>query len=168
MGLKEELEKIVQAKRQKIDDRDDADRDFYAEKKNRFTVLGNLLRELSDEIDPRHGEVKIFDDRARILLGRKQSSGVRSFREEDTDIEIEPDFEINLGTGTFTNLDGFRVEQTETYRYPEYDTFESTKRFPTEEDVMEYLLKEIGEKIAHYQHLDELAAKRDEKSRSEE
>ena len=87
-----------------------------------------------------------------------------SYRAWENEMTIRPDFEFNQERGFgYTNLDGFRV-------YPDYGN-NDWKRFPTEKDVMEYLLKEIGKIIAHYQrqeHLDEIAAKRDEKSRSEE
>ncbi len=153
MGLKEELQKIIDAERQNLGDEDVAQDEYSANKKRQFSVLGKLLRELSNELDPQYGEISVSDDFATIVLARKEGKG-----EEETQITVEPDYDTSLGEGSFLgkfiNVDGFRLEQEDFYQYPEYNTFEKTEKFPTEEAVMEYLLKEIGEKIAYFQHIE--------------
>jgi hypothetical protein len=52
------------------------------------------------------------------------------------------------------------VEETNYYDAPEYDVIERTHRFATEQETAEYLIKQIAEKMAHYRHLSELAARR--------
>jgi hypothetical protein len=55
----------------------------------------------------------------------------------------------------FSEAPGIKVEETVYYRYPEYETFEETHDFEDEEQAMGYLVGEIAEKIAFYQHLNE-------------
>ncbi len=69
MGLKEELQKIVNAERQKLDDKDVVRDKFDAEQKKRFVVLGNLLRKLSDEVDPSIN-ISVSDDNSRTCWDR--------------------------------------------------------------------------------------------------
>jgi lysyl-tRNA synthetase class II len=55
---------------------------------------------------------------------------------------------------------GFSVEEVTMRHRPEFKQLEHAYTFETEGEVIRHLLKEMAKWIAHYQHLDESAQKR--------
>lgn len=147
MGLKEELDKIVNAERRKLDMHKAATRDFHEGEKRRFAVLANLLRELSQTLDDRYGTILIEDDSAEIRMGGHHA--------RDLVITVRPACKtVTSNPLTFGAAEGFWI--TEKAMWPEYRKEESMETLSTEQAVIEYLLKKIGKQIAHYQRRDEL------------
>ena len=145
MGLKDEIEKIIRAEQEKLEAQDQADRDYDERQRDRFKPLRALLDELATSIDPAHLKASVGEASATIEVGKKK--GDSAYFESDARWEIEPNNSL------FEELPGFKVEETVYHYFPEFDTFEKTLNFDTEEQVMDYLVSKIAEKVAFYRYL---------------
>lgn len=158
MGLKDEIEKLIQAERQKLESRDRQHTEYQERQRQRFQPLKALLTEVAASVEPEFIDPRISEDSGVIEIRRKKEGpGFADIR-----WKIEPDFEVRFhaekGESLFEPKNGFRVEETEYYRYPESDMSERTHRFEAERNVAEYLIAKITEKVAFYRHLDKIAA----------
>jgi hypothetical protein len=157
MSLKEEIEKIVRAERDKLESRDQGHKEYHERQRKRFQPMRALLEELATSVDTAHLKASIREDSATVEVGRKE--GDRAYFQSDARWRIEPNFQVQFhaekGESLFSEAPGIKVEETVYYRYPEYETFEKTYTFEDEEKAMGYLVGEIAEKVAFYQHLSE-------------
>jgi hypothetical protein len=151
VSLKDEIEKLIQAERQKLESRDRQRTEYHERQRQRFQPLKTLLTEVAASVEAEFIEPRISDDSAVIEIGRKKEGPLFT----DIRWRIEPDFEVG---SVFKPKDGFRVEETAYYRYPESDVSERTHRFEAERHVAEYLIAKIAEKVAFYRHLDNKSA----------
>ena len=71
-------------------------------------------------------------------------------------------FGAKAGESFFHEKPGFKLEEPEYHRFPEYDTSEKMQDLPDEQAISQYLIKKITDKVAHYRHMESLAAKRRE------
>lgn len=149
MGLKIEIEKLIQAEREKIAHRDKQQADYHQRQRDRFVPLRAILNEIAESIDPKYLESKIGDDSARFEMKR------------DAHWSIQPNYDIRFGADSdesrFYEMPGFKVEETVYYIN---DVAEDSKTFTNENEVAEYLIKKITEKVAHYRHMEELEQRR--------
>jgi len=161
MSLKDEIEKLIQAEHEKIETRDKKHDDYHQRQRDRFVSLRAILKEITESIDPKYLESRIGNDSARIEIGRKE----KSYRSTDAYWNIEPNYDVSFGAAAdeslFYEKPGFKVEETVYYID---DMSEDNMTFSDENEVAEYLIKKITEKVAHYRHLEALAEKRKEGS----
>ncbi len=147
MGIKEEIEKVAEAERQNLEDKDVNRRADDLRSKKKFTVLASLLQELSEALDPQFGEIEIGEVDASVFLGTKAERS----RSYTSYISIKD----NHGAkGFFVQISADLFSYTFSERSREFLDWDSNfrKYFPTEEGVMECLLKLIGKKVAELQH----------------
>jgi len=149
MSLKDEIEKLIQAEQEKIKSRDKQHADYQQRQRDRFVAMRAILKEITESIEPKYIESRIGDDSARIKIGR------------DAYWNIQPNYDIRFGAASeeslFYEKPGFKVEEK---MYYVNDMFEDIKTLSDENEVAEYLIKEITEKVAHYRHLEALEQKR--------
>lgn len=159
MGLKEEIERVVAAERQKLAARDQSHAEYHEVQRRRFQPMRALLEELAASVEPTYLEIQLDESSATLEVGDKgkQHSNI------DIRWEIEPDYEIaspiDEGQGLFREKSGFRVDEKKYYYMPEYEVFESTRKFATEAEVAEYLIREIAKELAQYRHFADLRTK---------
>lgn len=155
MSLKREIEKIIQAEREKLESRDREHNDYHNRQRDRFQPLRALLDELVASIDPAHLKASIRDYRATIQVGTTRSDS--AYFSADARWQIQPNYDVRFeavkGESVFQESPGFRVEENVYHRDPEYSTSEKNLTFNTEEQVISYLLGKVAEQIAFYQHL---------------
>ncbi|MCE7913081.1 MAG: hypothetical protein DYH15_00070 [Nitrosomonas sp. PRO4] len=160
MSLKDEIEKLIKAEQSKLENRDEKHAQYYERQQKRFAPLRAVLEEICASVDFEYLESRFSNDSATLELGRMEGSS----RSTDSRWEIEPNYGVRFhaeaGDSLFYEEPGFKVEETEYYRYPEFDMAEDTKTFEDERAVSEFLVRKIVEKVAHYRHLESLAAKR--------
>jgi hypothetical protein len=160
MSLKDEIEKLIRAEQTNLENRDHKHADYHQRQRDRFASLRVVLEEISTSIDSGHLKSRIGDNSATIELGRAEGSSW------STDIcwQIEPNYDVRFGAkageSLFHEKPGFKLEETEYYRFPEYDISEKTQDLPDEQAISQYLIKKITDKVAHYRHMESLAAKR--------
>jgi len=160
MSLKDEIEKLIRAEQTNLENRDHKHADYHQRQRDRFASLRVVLEEISASIDSGYLKSRIGDNSATIELGRTEDSSW------STDIcwRIEPNYDVRFGAkageSLFHEKPGFKLEETEYYRFPEYDISEKTQDLPDEQAISQYLIKKITDKVAHYRHMESLAAKR--------
>lgn len=149
MSLRDEIEKMIQAEKAKLEVRDQKQEDYCETQRNRFVPLKEVLREITSPIDPKYIDISISDDRAIISMG---------YHGKDLRWVIEPDFEVCFRAASdeslFESRPGFRLEET-IYHYVG-DFSESTQKFDSQQSLVEYLVAEIVKKAAHFLHLDSI------------
>ncbi len=149
MGLKEELDKIISEEKKKQEGRDDRDKHRRDDIKKRFSVVKGMLEELKNSVSDSYATFYIYDDNARIEIGRLK----KERRGRDLTIKIECKVKlVGWKTPEYKLFDGYDVEETNWWID---DVTEEKLEFKNENDLMEYLLKRIGEKIGYYKHLEE-------------
>jgi len=90
MSLKDEIEKLIRAERDKLETRDQKNREFYERQGQRFIPMRVIIEEIPKSVEPEYIRVSIQESDARIELGQKNSKG---YFEEDVRWEIEPNYE---------------------------------------------------------------------------
>ncbi len=141
MGLKEDLQKIVAAERERLTAEDQDRAEHNSKRKKQFEVMNSLIKELADALDPRHGEVEISDDLAVIVLG---PCGANNKREEDLKIYI------NISSSE-------RSEKGYEFNVHEVHYYDGKKylKFPDEEAVMGCVITRIAKYIAESEQYDQ-------------
>lgn len=157
MSLKDEIEKIVRIERDKLERRDQAHVEYHERQRERFQPMRALLEQLATAVDAAYLNASIREESATVKVGEKESDG--EYIQIDARWRIEPNLKIqphvDPGESLFSEAPGIKIEETVYYRYPDYETFEKTYTFEDEEKAMGYLVGEIAEKVAFYQHLRE-------------
>ena len=135
MGIKEELQKIIDAEREKLAAQDlirqaDLDRNI-----SKFAVLAGLLREFCDTLGHQYCSIT-FDDDIAIINFEKDYGGLEVFICPNGDCE------------------GFMVQSNLPIPGPSDRNYSGGRivELSTEEAVMECLLRIIGNKAARMQH----------------
>lgn len=166
MSLKDEIEKLIQKEQQKIEERDQKHVEYHERQRQRFHSLRFLLEELVASLDSQHIKSCIYDDRAILEVGKQKAD----YFTAETRWEIEPNFDVifqaEKDESLFHEQPGFRVEETNYYEFPEYGVSEHNYVFNTEQETAEYIIKKIAEKMAQYRHLEKLAKKHANNSKS--
>jgi hypothetical protein len=165
MSLKEEMEKIIRSEREKLKSQDRKDKEYWDCERERFRPMRALLEEVVGAVDPEHVEVKFSDQDATIEVGTRRPDS--DCFEEDMRWKVRPNFGVRLnpqmGEGLFEEKPGFQVEETITCRSPEFDSREKTHTFSTESETVQFIIRKMAEKIAHYQHITSLQHDRQDK-----
>ena len=155
MSLKDEIEKVIKAERQKLESRTQGHKEHYERQRDRFQPMRALLDELAASIDDTHLEATIREGSATVKVGIMK--GDSTYFEADAQWEIEPnsklDFHSIRSESPYSEAPGIKVEERVYFRFPDYEEFEKTLSFDTEEEVMNYLVQKIAEQVASYQHL---------------
>jgi len=149
MSLKNEIEKIIQAERKKLKIQDEKSNEFFQRKKERFKPMTVLLKEVADSFENEYLEIEIYDDSARIEVGKR--------KDEVFDHRITWTVEPNSGCslthqedGTlFYDEPGFKMEEN---LWLTDDVIEKNLTFETEQETVEYLIKEIAKIVAQQRH----------------
>ena len=147
MSLKDEISKLIQAEREKLQDKEE----FHERQQRRFTTMRTVLSEIAESIDAKYLNADLRDSWAIIEVGKLSRSG--DVWETDISWHIEPNFRSGGVKRPLIDMPGFMVEETMTVRNPEYETIEQRRAFKSESEVAEYLLPKIAEQVAFYQHL---------------
>jgi hypothetical protein len=165
MNLKDEIDKLISAERARLAQRDAKEKEFDELQKARFLPLRAVLEQLIKSVDPSYLRFQLTDYHASIEVG---THGNDNF-EVNVQWRIEPKFtpreEPEDGEALFEAQPGFSVEEVTTCHRPEFRQLKHTYTFETERQVILHMLKEMAKWIAHYQHVDESARKRNSKDR---
>ncbi len=156
MSLKDEIEKLIQAEQEKLDEEDHRDKNFRERQSKRFKPLAILLKEVANSVEKEFLDAEIFEDKAWVSVGIRGDEGF----DVRTHWEVEP----NFGRYTTHREDGilfyvepgFRVEETV---WLKWDVQENEFIFDTEQELIEYLVKKISKEVANQRHLKELYEK---------
>jgi len=155
MSLKDEIEKIIQSERKKLESRDQKHKEHWERQRERFRPMRALLEKVVNAVDQEHVEVRFSEDDAIIEVGTKRLED--GCFEEDVRWKVQPNFVVKLfpssGEGFLEEESGFRVEEAITCRQPEIDYREKALIFGTESEAVQYIIKKMAEQIAHYQHI---------------
>ncbi len=155
MSLKDEIDKLVQAEREKLIAQDQKNEEFYELKRRRFKTMWAVLSEIAESIDPQYVRAELSheeDGSATINVGidlRNEKS------DADISWRVEPNSEVGDDMVTSELTSGFRVEETQAT----FETFTDVLTFKSESEVAEYLLPLIAEKVALYRHCEEPSKK---------
>ena len=148
MGLKDELEKIVANEKIKIAKEIEENETFKEKCKTQFLPLANLLRELEGGIDEQYAKFEIGESEAIIDLKVRSDVvwGVGSWK-----ISCNGDYVRDLSgeISYFEMTDGFILEEMVWFKNITNDPSEF-KTFNNEIDLVEYMMRELGKRIAHY------------------
>ena len=159
MSLKDEIQKLIDAERQKLVQQDHKIASYHQRQKDNFQSLRALLEEIAKSVEPAYLKSQLSDGQGTLDIGRQEC---KKF-EVDVHWEIKPNFEIKFGAmkgeSPFEEAPGFLVEEICYYRFPEPDRTEQKLIFESEQAVIEYLLKIITAKVAYFEKTD-AAAKR--------
>jgi hypothetical protein len=90
MSLKDEIENLIKAERDKLETLDQKSREFYERQRQRFIPMRVIIEEISKSVEPEYIRVLIHESDAEIKLGRRNSIG---HFEEDIRWQIEPNYE---------------------------------------------------------------------------
>jgi hypothetical protein len=133
MSLKEEIEKIVRAERDKLESRDQGHKEYHERQRKRFQPMRALLEELATSVDTAHLKASIREDSTTVEVGKKE--GDRAYFQSDARWRIEPNFQVPFhaqkGESLFSETPGIKVEETVYYRHLEYETFKRPIRLRT-------------------------------------
>ena len=150
MGLKGELEKIVAREKGKIAKEAEANKKYDEECKIQFLSLANLLRELEDGIDEQYAKFEISESEATINI--KVRNDV-AWKVGIWIITCNGDYTRSDGIWYFKTVDGFVLEEKGWFcnvrnESSDFETFDN------ESEILEYIMKELGKRIAHYEKMD--------------
>src|SRR5262245_7583633 len=143
MSLKEEIDKLIQSERAKLENRDKERAEIDEQTRLRFQPLKVLLREIVESFDSKYIKAHFGDMVASIAI-------------DNTTWNISPSRQFNFGKNVYQLKDGFEIKETSHYDFSgfeEAETIEQTKMFPNEQDVATYLTVEIAKEVAYHQHL---------------
>lgn len=142
MSLKDEIEKIIRAERDKLERHDHQKTEFKERQRERFHRMRRLLEELSTSIDAKDLNISIEASSATVEVVRTSDAyfGIKW--------RIEPNFAFKTTQGrgeyNFGEAQGINVVET--------SNREETHTFDDEETAMAYLVGKIAEQIAYHQH----------------
>ena len=146
MSLKDEMEKMIQAERAKLEVRDQKENSFRDTQRDKFAPLKEVLREITSPVKRKYMDISISDDQATISMG---------YHSKDLRWVIDPNFEICAGVASDESLyesrPGFRLEVT---HYSSGSKFSESLKFDSQQSLVNYLVAEIVERAAEYRHLD--------------
>lgn len=157
MSLKDEIDKIIRAQREKLDARDKKSREHWEKQAERFKPMTALVKELAESVDRKYLRVRILPDSAVIDVGTLKE---KDHFESDISWRVEPNYSFHSDEPIiYRNAEGqpgIRVEETEYYRLSDCHSKENRQVLQTEAEVMEYLVSKIAPKVAWYQHAESL------------
>ena len=142
MGLKNEIDKLIQAERKKLAIEDEKDTEYKEHRRQQLQVLRPLLEEVAASIDKNYFRVRfdvpIFKDLAIAFVE------VGRIDKEEIDImwRIRPNSE-SVYSGSKPSP-GFVISGGDSG---------DLVVVQTEEEVIQYLLPKIAEKVAYSEHL---------------
>lgn len=159
MSLKDEIDKLIQAEREHLEQRDAKDYEFDELQKARFLPLRAVLEEVIKAVDPAYLRVELKDHQATIEVGKHWDNCFEVDIRWCIEPMSTPRLEAEAGEALFEAQPGFSIEEVETFQLPEFNQFEHTYTFETEGEVVQHILKKMTENIAHYQQIEESARK---------
>ena len=146
MSLKDEIEKLIQAERNRLAALDEKRTESKEHQRQRFQVLRALLEEVAEAMDTEYLDIMFIDKIAYIRVG------IGAKAEGDADWQIEPNYKGDWEDGIYP-LPGFRVLYSgNLYR-------EKELIFQTEEEVIQYILPKITKTVVYFEHLEERTGK---------
>ncbi len=153
MSLKDEIEKLIQDEQRKIRDRDRETKKYYSKLRECFAPLRKLLEQLVVSIEKPYIKSRIDDQKATLEVGREENGRFLA----DVRWEIEPHYSTDTADHeeSLSQPVVFSIGETHYFRM-EDEVLENAERFDTDHAVVEYLMRCIAEKIAHYRHLQSL------------
>ena len=162
MSLREEIDRLIRAEREKLEQRDRRDKEYHSRQQERFRPMRALLEEVAGSISPEYLRMRILEHGASFEVGTKKTDRDYYF-EIDARWWIEPNYSFGsyaAGESVLQEEPGVKIEEKLYFHLPEYEVSERTQVFSTENDVAEYLVRELAKKIAHYEHLKTLRSRR--------
>jgi hypothetical protein len=163
MSLKDEIEKLIQAERSKLEQKDVATKNYREKHLLRFQAMRRTLDEIVQSIAPEYLESELDESDARITIGlRNATSG--DFKEEIS-WHIEPNFRFGKrdepSEGWLIEEPGFQVEETETHEPPGAELIENSHTFNNEAQVAQHIVPIIAKHVALHEHLKKRFSGRD-------
>jgi hypothetical protein len=114
MSLKEEIDKRIEAERERLEVAAQKEREYYERQRQRFAPLAALLAEIKASVEPKYLNATVSEGLAIVRVGRL--SGGQS--EVALKWEIAPngpDTSVDLGQCVSPGQHGFRIEETRYY-----------------------------------------------------
>ena len=146
MGLKEEVEKLIQVEQERLLSEDSRNSAFWERQRQRFGILAEILERIKRSFEEKYLRMQIYPESAWVEVGRRK----KSYFSADVCFRVEPDFG---GKGDrLHERPGFRVEISPPQ--PEDHGVRKTLRLPNEKEVAEYLSRQIAERVAHYRSME--------------
>ncbi len=160
MGLKEELNRLIAAEREKLEARDRQHSAFHDVQRSRFAPLRAALSELAQAVEATCLRLRLHDTSALLELGYERDGHFHTELRCEIQPNFDTDFRAARGASLFREAPGYRVEETQYFEYPEYDTAEHSAVFDDESSLAEHLAQKIAEHVAHRRHLAAIAQRR--------
>lgn len=162
MGLKEELENLIRAERGKLEARDQKHSAFHDVQRTRFAPLRAVLGELAQAVEPTYLRLSLHDSSALLELGNERDGHFRIELRCEVQPNFATDFHADPGASLFHEAPGYRIEETQYFEYPQYDTSEHTAVVEDEAQAAQHLAQKIAEHVAHRRHLAAITQRRKE------
>ncbi len=125
---------------------------YFAEQKSHFSMMRQLLTELTNAVPQEFLRKTLSDDAATIEVGWN--------RPEDGTFEttirwnIEPSHHLNDDSDdeppSLESTPGFDLQETS---FLCYEMYESKRSFPDASQLLEYIAKEMAKQVATFQHI---------------
>jgi hypothetical protein len=155
MSLKDEIEKLVQAEKAKLDAADRNHDEFYARQIQRFRPLKTVLEQFVHSVDARFLKASISDGQAAFQVGRNWAT---KGCQKDITWEIQTNHSMRMmDVMELRDEEGFVIQETRYFYAPSHDTIEKRHTFKSETELVQYLARAISKEIAQSLRLDEIA-----------
>ena len=138
MGLKDEIDKLIQAERKKLAER----AEFGKSQVQRLQVMRTLLEEVAASVDENYLDVGFVEGKLSDIAVAFVDVGRIDQGRLDIRWQISPNSTPDYWDAK--PAQGFEVTVNEG---------EEVLNFQTEEEVIQYILPKIAEKVAYYEHL---------------
>ena len=154
MSVKGEVEKLLARERAKLVAQDQAWRDFSSTQGSRFAPMSSVVTELAESVPPEFIRLKIHSASATLEVGTR---GDKDDFQCDIRWTVAPNSSSELVSGSFRPQDrpGFKIDETQYARLPEFEITEKELEFPSESAAAEHMAERLAKKVAWYQHLAE-------------
>src|ERR1700693_641852 len=108
MGIKEELENLIQAERERLEARDQQHGSFHEIQRSRFAPLRAVLQELAEAVEPTYVRLRLHDSSALLELGDERGGHFRTALGCEFQPILKPPRPADQGASLFRDEPGFR------------------------------------------------------------
>lgn len=159
MGLREEIQHLIAAERQKLEAADGRKNEYWHEEEMHFAGLKSLLEQMIAAFDPAYVKAEIQAYTANISVGWNAPEN-GSF-ETKIQWKIAPHsalkFDVVAGESWREFSPEFDVEETS---YLAYELHQNKRLFANEQELLEYLTRSIAQQVAGFEHVNAKALSR--------
>jgi hypothetical protein len=152
MGLQEEIKNLVSQERVRLEARDVKHKQYYSEQEQRFAVMKRLLYDIVNAFSAEYIQETISVDSATVAVGWNSPENGSFETKILWKIKPQSRFRAEAGPGEalLEGVPGFTIDETS---FRAYEVSESKKCFANEEETANYLIHEISEQVAAFEHI---------------